>query len=130
MDMMSFTNKTEQEIMNINTQVFLNRPKDICFLIDYIFDNKASISSDVIEEEHIGVAGHRYGGWTILIATSKDERISTALPIASAGGAVQDPNEVNPFYDALDLNWNQEVNTLYIAADKDNQANGTQHAIM
>jgi fermentation-respiration switch protein FrsA (DUF1100 family) len=63
--------------------------------------------------------GFSYGGWTILMASSKDERISAALPIASGGGASQDPNEINPAYDALDLNWEHEVPTLYLAAEKD-----------
>lgn len=121
MDIMSYTNKTEQEMTNIETQVFLNRPKDILFLIDCIFEDKTPISSDLVKKDHIGAAGHSYGGWTILMATSQDEHISTVLPIASAGGERQDPDEEYPLYDALDLNWDREVNTLYIAADKDNQ---------
>jgi dienelactone hydrolase len=121
MDMVKLTNKTEQELMNLLTQVFLDRPKDIFFLIDCVLENNASIPSDVITGENVGVTGHSFGGWTTLMAASQDERISTILPIASAGGAAQDPAEENPFYDALDLNWKHEINTLYIAADKDNQ---------
>ncbi|MHA2182411.1 MAG: hypothetical protein ACXAAH_13410, partial [Promethearchaeota archaeon] len=82
---------------------------------------KTSLSYDVIEGEYIGVAGHSFGGWTSLMAAFQDERISTILPIASAGGAVEDSSEKNPLYDAIDLNWNHEVHTLYIAADKDTQ---------
>lgn len=121
MDMVKLADKTDQELMNLLSQVFLDRPKDILFLIDCILENNASIPSDVIKGEYVGVTGHSFGGWTTLMATSQDERISTILPIASAGGAVQDPNEENPFYDALDLNWKHEVNTLYVAADKDAQ---------
>ena len=118
-DMMSFETKTEMEIMAIGGQVFINRPRDIKFLINCMLGNKTSIPSDAIKEESIGVTGHSYGGWTILMATSKDERISAALPIASSGGALEDPNEENFPYDALDLNWNHEVPTLYLAAEKD-----------
>jgi len=119
MDLMSFETKTEQEIMAIGSQVFYNRPRDIRFLINCMLGNKTSIPSDAIEEESIGVTGHSFGGWTILMAASKDERISAALPIASSGGARQDPNEENLAYDALNLNWNHKVPTLYLAAEKD-----------
>ncbi|MFX0136287.1 MAG: alpha/beta hydrolase family protein [Candidatus Hodarchaeota archaeon] len=124
MDLISFADKTEQEIMKIIGQGFLNRPRDIRFLINCILRDETSIPSNVIDEERIGVIGYSIGGWTILMATSKDERISAALPIALPGGASQDPNEQDPMYEtlkALDLNWKREVPTLYLAAEKDNQ---------
>ena len=119
MDMMNFANKTEQELIEIGTQVFLNRPEDIRIVINNILENLTPIPSEIIDREHIGVTGHSYGGWTILMATSRDERISAALPLASAGGAFQDPNAVNYFYDALNLKWKREVPILYLAAEKD-----------
>jgi dienelactone hydrolase len=118
-DMMSFATKTEQELIEIGTQVFLNRPVDVCFLIDCLLEDKTKIPSNVIDRDNIGVTGYSYGGWTILMATSKDDRISAALPIASGGGAFQDPTLENPAYDFLNLDWKREVPTLYIAAEKD-----------
>jgi len=118
-DLMSFETKTEVEIMKINNRVFLTRPRDVKFVINCILENKTSIPSDVIKEESIGVTGHSFGGWTILMATFKDERISAVLPIASGGGAFEDPNEKSAMYDALNLNWSHKVPTLYLVAEKD-----------
>jgi len=121
LDVMSLGNKSEQEIMVLNAQVFGNRPRDIIFLISCMLNNKTSISSDAIEEDHIGVSGHSAGGWTILVATSYDKRISAALPLASAGGFSEEYIESKGLSDALDLNWKHEVPTLFLAADKDTQ---------
>ncbi|MHA2394142.1 MAG: alpha/beta hydrolase family protein [Promethearchaeota archaeon] len=118
-DMMSFATKTEQELMEIETQVFINRPIDVRFLIDCVLENKTRIPSKIIDNEHIGVTGYSYGGWTILMATSRDERISVALPIASVGGAFEDTSLENPAYDFLNLDWKHDVHTLYLAAEKD-----------
>jgi len=51
--------------------------------------------------------------------TSIDDRISVILPMASSGGAPEDPDEESPANDALDFNWKQKVNTLYLAAEND-----------
>ncbi len=118
-DMLSFADMTEQEVFNIGAQVFVNRPKDVTFLIDCMLENKSAIPSMAIEEERIGVTGYSYGGWTILMATSNDQRISVALPIASGGGTLPDPNEPNPARDVLNLDWKREIPTLYIACEKD-----------
>jgi len=123
MDIMSFATKTEQEVIEIGTQVFLNRPEDVRIIINSILENKTPIPSDIIDGEHIGVTGYSYGGWTILMATSREERIAAALPIASPGGALQDPNTPNFLYNALNLNWKREVPTLYLAAEKDTLVN-------
>lgn len=119
MDFMSFGTKTEQELFQIGAQVFVNRPKDILFLIECVLNNETLIPLNAIDEEHIGITGYSYGGWTILMAADRDQRISVILPIAPAGGAIPDSNEINPLYDALNLKWNHEISTLYLAADKD-----------
>lgn len=118
-DMMGFVNKTEQEMMAIGAQAFYNRPKDIQFILNSILKNKTLIPSDSIDIEHIGLTGYSFGGWTILMVASNDERISVALPMASAGGAFEDHNRENPFYDALSLDWSHKVSTLYLAAEND-----------
>lgn len=119
MDFMSFGDKTEQELIQIGTQVFINRPKDITFLIDCILNNETLIPSDAIETDSIGITGYSYGGWTILMAALSDQRISAILPIAPGGGKTPDSDEDNPLYNALKLNWDHEIATLYIAAEKD-----------
>lgn len=119
MDFMTFGDKTEQELFQILAQVFVNRPKDVVFLIDCMLNNETLIPSDAVENEKIGITGYSYGGWTILMAAFRDKRISAILPIATAGGKIPNSAEPNPLHDALNLNWVHKIETLYLAAEKD-----------
>ena len=107
------------DFKEIGRRVFLNRPIDITFTIDCMLNNETHIPLDSIDVERIGASGHSYGGWTILMAISRDKRISVALPLASAGGTLQDSTEPNPFKDVLNLKWKQNVTSLYLASEKD-----------
>jgi predicted dienelactone hydrolase len=121
LDILSYGNKSEQEIMKITTQAFVNRPRDISFLINCMLNNKTSISSEAIEGDHIGVSGHSAGGWTILMAIPYNEGISAVVPLAPGGGYSKEFLDGKPLADALNLNWECEVPTLFLAADKDVQ---------
>lgn len=90
------------------------RPTDLRFAIDWVL---ASPFGALVDSERIGATGHSFGGWTALMVTGQDARIRAALPLAPAGGASHLPTE--PMRQALDLDWQRGVPTLYLAAEHD-----------
>src|SRR6185369_5476378 len=62
-------------------------------------------------------AGHSFGGWTTLAVAGRDRRIRAALPLAPAGGGSELP--VQQLRESLDLDWDRDVPTLFIVADRD-----------
>lgn len=75
--------------------VAANRPRDISFVIDAALAwtaDPASPFAGVIDGDHIGVAGHSFGGFTALAVAGgfadyqPDERVDAIMPIAAAAG--------------------------------------------
>ncbi len=93
------------------------RPPDISFLIDRVLAGAVPEVAASIDRERIGMTGHSFGGWTTLAATARDRRIRAALPLAPAGG--DSGAEMDPFRRALALEWDREVPTLFLVADRD-----------
>ncbi|MEE9608902.1 MAG: alpha/beta hydrolase [Myxococcota bacterium] len=92
-----------------------DRPADVRLAIDRILGG--ALGRPAVDPDRIGVSGHSFGGWTTLMAAGSDPRVRAALPLAPAGGA--SPLPVAPIADALDLDWDREVPTLYLVAEHD-----------
>jgi predicted dienelactone hydrolase len=94
------------------------RAPDVSFAIDRILGGDAEALSDLVDPERIGAAGHSFGGWTTLSATGRDPRIRAALPLAPAGAG--SPHLLrDPLREALALDWERKVPTLFVVADGD-----------
>lgn len=66
-------------------QAALDRPKDVSFLIDALGKLNADASSrfsERVDLEHVGVAGHSFGGFTAMAAAAQDDRIDAIAPMA------------------------------------------------
>jgi len=79
--------------------VAANRPRDISFVIDEVTawtNEPANRFAGLVDLEHIGVAGHSFGGFTALAVASgfgdyeADDRVDAIMPIAAAAGALSD----------------------------------------
>ena len=97
-----------------------NRPLDISFIIDNLLKGESWVPSDSVDDTHIGVSGHSFGGSTILVATSRDNRISAALPLASGGGVSHD-SEILEFenVEKIEEFWDHKVGVLFLFGEKD-----------
>lgn len=67
------------------TQAALDRPLDVSFLIDQ-FDqfngDGTSMFNNHVDTEHVGVAGHSFGGFTAMAVEAQDPRIDAIAPMA------------------------------------------------
>ncbi len=91
------------------------RPNDVVASIDRVLDDEWS--APLVDRDRIGVCGHSLGGWTSLTVTASESRIRAVLPLAPAGGASTIPG--NPLRDLIKLDWDRDVPTFYIVAEKD-----------
>ncbi len=95
-----------------------DRPADASFVIDRMLAGDAPLE---IDAARIGISGHSFGGWTTLMVTRSDDRVRAALPLAPAGGRtpLTPAGVANDMVDALELDWDREVPTLYLVAELD-----------
>jgi len=89
------------------------RPADVSFMLDRVLGDFA----DTVDPDRVGMAGHSFGGWTTLATTARDRRIRAALPLAPAGGG--GVAQIAPLEAALRFEWDRDVPTLYVVADRD-----------
>ena len=61
-------------------------------IIDSVLTGKTWVPQNSIDEKHIGISGHSFGGWTTIVTTSRDDRIIAALPLAPGGGNSSEKN--------------------------------------
>lgn len=94
-----------------------DRPRDLTFILDAIEEGKLGRLPPGTRVEHVGVSGHSFGGWTTLVTAGKDTRVRAALPLAPAGG----PGHLHAraLSDALELDFEGGVDTLYLALERD-----------
>jgi dienelactone hydrolase len=100
----------------------IDRPKDVSYLIDSILTGNTWIPQKVVDAEKIGISGHSFGGWTTVLATSRDERIKAALPLAPGGGdSTEDGKEQseNRPLNVIQKFWDRKVGILYLTGEKD-----------
>jgi dienelactone hydrolase len=98
-------------------EVTTYRPDDVRLVLDGILAGSLGDLAAQVDAERIGMSGHSFGGWTTLAVTGREPRIRAALPLAPAGGAEAAPGD--PLPGLLDLEWQREVPTLYLVAERD-----------
>lgn len=93
------------------------RPLDSIFTLDRLLAGDLGVDASSLDAGRVGMSGHSFGGWTTLMVAGLDQRIRAALPLAPAGGEC--PLPATALIDALKLDWDRDVPTLFLAADKD-----------
>ena len=93
------------------------RPADVSFVIDRMTTPSASGAGVSVEASRVAVAGHSFGGWTALVTTARDPRVSAVLALAPAGGPTRLPSDA--LGAAMDFAWGRDVPTLFLVADLD-----------
>ncbi|MCF6286623.1 MAG: alpha/beta fold hydrolase [Candidatus Hydrogenedentes bacterium] len=67
-------------------QAAIDRPKDLSFLIDTLIAMNGDTDSKFrghVDADHIGVAGHSFGGFTAMAAAALDPRVDAIAPMAA-----------------------------------------------
>ena len=112
-DMLAMATAPPQSPEAMIRRFMTDRPADVRFVIDSMLTGAAGVR---VDPERIGMSGHSFGGWTTLRAVGSDPRIRAALPLAPAGGRspLTPPGFANDMADALDIDWDREVPTLFL----------------
>ena len=115
--------RSAEELTKMAQESAIDRPIDISFIIDNILAGNTWVPQNSVDADKIGISGHSFGGWTTVLATSRDDRIKAALPLAPGGGSSEE-NDGKEQSETRVLNiiskfWNRKVGILYLAAEKD-----------
>lgn len=105
----------EQKAARVDA-VIGSRVPDVRFLLDYLLQNGAGEPAITLDADRIGVAGHSFGGWTVLAVTEVEPRVCAVVSLAP-GGALQPRPGILPL--KLSFDWRRDVPTLVLAADGD-----------
>jgi dienelactone hydrolase len=92
--------------------VIASRVPDVRFLLDHLLARK----DFKIDAERIGLAGHSFGGWTVLATPEVETRVRSVVAIAPGGASNPRPG-ILPL--TLTFEWGLEVPTLYLAGELD-----------
>jgi dienelactone hydrolase len=90
-----------------------SRVPDLRFLLAYVLGEVPDIEFDA---NRIGLVGHSFGGWTVLAMAGLEPRVRAVVAHAPAGSTDPLPG-VLPL--SLNLDWDRDVPTLFLAADND-----------
>ncbi len=102
--------------------IIASRVPDVRFLLDFVLagggleataDGGQAIE---VSQYMIGLAGHSFGGWTVLAVPESDARVSSIVAMGPGGSSNPLPG-ILPL--SLSFEWDQEVPVLYLAADSD-----------
>jgi len=93
-----------------------DRPNDASRVLDALRSGELGVE---VDSYRAGITGHSFGGWTTLQTTGRDERFTSALPLAPAGGFSGKGPPADTFAERLELAWERSVPTLMLVADED-----------
>jgi dienelactone hydrolase len=93
-----------------------SRVPDIRFIVNHLLHDAAWDSGLSLDPARIGVAGHSFGGWTVLAAAGEEPRIGAVAALAPAGSSRPKPG-ILPV--KLTFNWSRDIPTLYLVAEND-----------
>ena len=93
-----------------------NRVPDVCFLLDRMLDGDGWRSGAGVDFEAIGLAGHSFGGWSVLATPDVERRVQAIVALAPGGSSRPMPGIIPA---GLAFGWDRPVPTLYLAADRD-----------
>jgi dienelactone hydrolase len=94
--------------------IIASRVPDVRLLLDYVLG--AGLSDIEPDAARIGLAGHSFGGWTVLAATEVEPRVKSVVAMAPGGSSDPMPG-ILPL--TLNFAWGHDVPTLYLAAEND-----------
>jgi len=88
-----------------------SRVPDVRFLIDHVLGADLNVDPDLI-----GLAGHSFGGWTVLAVPEADNRVGSVVAMGPGGSSHPRPG-ILPL--SLTFEWDRDVPVLYLAAEDD-----------
>ena len=80
------------------------------FVIDHMLKNPD------FNTDQVGLVGHSFGGWTVLVTPEVDQRIRAVVALAPCGNSKPRPGILKA---TLTFDWGRNVPTLYLAAEND-----------
>jgi dienelactone hydrolase len=95
--------------------IIASRVPDVRFLLDYLLGQNASGEMH-IDGERVGLAGHSFGGWTVLAVPESDQRVRAVVALGPGGSSDPEPG-ILPL--TLTFAWGRDVPVLYLAAEDD-----------
>ena len=87
-----------------------SRVPDLRFLLDELTQDAQ------VDATRIGIAGHSFGGWTVLATPEVDSRIKAVVALAPGGNSKPRPGIIRA---KLAFQWGRDVPTLYLAGEND-----------
>jgi dienelactone hydrolase len=100
--------------------IIASRVPDVRFLLDTLLEGGAegSTGQDAIgiDADRIGLAGHSFGGWTVLAVPEHDARIRAVVAMGPGGNSKPLPG-ILPL--SLTFAWGRDIPVLYLAAAED-----------
>jgi len=94
--------------------VIANRVPDVLVLLDVVLRGACG-APVALDAERVGLAGHSFGGWTVLATPDTDERVRSIVAHAPGGGRPIPPGIVPA---EVDFAWRRPI-PLFVVADLD-----------
>jgi len=91
-----------------------SRVPDILFLLEYMLSQP--VAGVRVDADRIGLAGHSFGGWTVLEAPNFEPRIRSVVALAPGGSTKHRPGIIPV---VLEFRWTRKIPMLLVAADQD-----------
>ncbi len=102
--------------------IIASRVPDVRFLLDFVLAGgglEATVDGGQaieVDQDKVGLAGHSFGGWTVLAVPESDTRVSSIVAMGPGGNSNPLPG-ILPL--SLSFEWARDVPVLYLAADGD-----------
>lgn len=98
--------------------IIASRVPDVRFLLDTLLDGGARGGAGAVgvDAARIGLAGHSFGGWTVLAVPEQDARIRAVVAMGPGGNSNPLPG-ILPL--RLTFDWENDIGVLYLAAADD-----------
>ena len=94
-----------------------SRVPDVRFLLDHLLSgSERAIDGVGIDETMIGLAGHSFGGWTVLATPDVEPRVGAVAAFVPGGASNPRPG-ILPL--ELAFGWGRDIPALYLAAEND-----------
>lgn len=113
-----------REIVRVQIEAQHFRPDDMVFVLNEALGGRTELGAFTVpltDPDRIGITGHSYGGYTTVVTSARDRRISAAVPLAPVG--IFGPEDFNPLETenlyAGRLDYGRDVPTLILAAERD-----------
>jgi len=91
-----------------------SRVPDVRFLLDHLLNGGAAALG--LSVTRVGLAGHSFGGWTVLATADREPRVHAVVAMAPGGSSNPRPG-ILPL--TLDFGWDRELPVLYLTGEED-----------